>query len=143
MATSLLPRTIIQKIEKKLSKFLWDNLGNNHKHVWRAWRKCCYPVNKNGLGLRSLHHIQKTFFLELHWKIKTTLVFGLIGLMLSVILTVRLWVKPLVMFVIFLMKTVVFRLMMAPALSGLIIGVTLALFIFFLMIFLSTLANLP
>ncbi|CAH9146737.1 unnamed protein product [Cuscuta epithymum] len=69
MAVCPIPKSIFHKMERRLTDFLWDRNNDHKKHVWRRWSKCCFPILENGLGFRSLPHIQKTFFLKLLWKL--------------------------------------------------------------------------
>lgn len=68
MAAMEPPRTLLSKIEILFAKFFWGDLGEEHRRVWRSWTCMCYPIEENGLGVRSLRDLVIAFSCKLWWR---------------------------------------------------------------------------
>ncbi|PKU87188.1 Putative ribonuclease H protein [Dendrobium catenatum] len=58
---SIIPKTIIKKIEKHCAKFLYFGETDSHKLQLISWRNTCKPKIFGGLGIPSLHAVQFSY----------------------------------------------------------------------------------
>ncbi|KAL0401943.1 UNVERIFIED_CONTAM: hypothetical protein Slati_4224200 [Sesamum latifolium] len=64
----ILPKTIIQAIEKKLRSFLWKgSTGNDYAKV--SWNQVCWPIEEGGLGIRNLLALNRGLMSKHLWSI--------------------------------------------------------------------------
>ena len=71
MQHDLIPKGIIEDIERVQRNFLWGE--EEGKKVWHpvAWDKLCMPKDKGGVGVKSLQHMNEAFLLKLIWRLHT------------------------------------------------------------------------
>uniref|UniRef100_A0A7N0V1C9 RNase H type-1 domain-containing protein n=1 Tax=Kalanchoe fedtschenkoi TaxID=63787 RepID=A0A7N0V1C9_KALFE len=67
LASSPVPRIVLQCIASLLASFLW-NAGQERRHHWVRWSAICRPSNEGGLGLRSLSQIMEGLRAKLAWR---------------------------------------------------------------------------
>lgn len=65
------PKAVLNRIETICANFLWGEGDYGHKYHWVAWKKCCFPINEGGLGIRRIHDIVTAFSMKLWWQIRT------------------------------------------------------------------------
>ncbi|GKB17042.1 RNA-directed DNA polymerase, eukaryota, reverse transcriptase zinc-binding domain protein [Tanacetum coccineum] len=65
----LLPKTIINDIEKLFKKFLWNNGDSGKGRAKVAWLDVCKPKDQGGLGFKSLEIWNKTLLVKHLWNI--------------------------------------------------------------------------
>ncbi|XP_038971154.1 uncharacterized protein LOC120104305 [Phoenix dactylifera] len=54
MANTVVPKTILLRIERLLRCFLWGSYGGGHGVHLVAWEQVCLPTSEGGLGVQSL-----------------------------------------------------------------------------------------
>ncbi|CAH9089090.1 unnamed protein product [Cuscuta europaea] len=70
LAVDILPKSVIKILERKMATFLWGSANNKNKYHWINWQKVCLSNEEGGLGIRSIHDVQKALSLKLWWKWK-------------------------------------------------------------------------
>lgn len=68
-----LPKACIREIDKICSGFFWSGPDLNPRKSKISWEDICRPKTEGGLGLRSLHDINKVTCLKLLWRLLTNL----------------------------------------------------------------------
>lgn len=63
IASSKLPKGVINTLNRKMAAFLWKG-----RHHWKSWSSVCHGVEIGGLGIRNLTHVQKAYDCQLWWK---------------------------------------------------------------------------
>ncbi|XP_058733926.1 uncharacterized protein LOC131605606 [Vicia villosa] len=63
------PKKIIGEINKLQSKFLWGGVEEKRKIHWISWKEVCKPLEKGGLGLRSLEEFNIALLMKWRWRI--------------------------------------------------------------------------
>lgn len=48
-----------------MAKFFWGKQGDTKVKHWVAWDTLCYPQEKGGIGIRSLHYMVDALFAKL------------------------------------------------------------------------------
>ncbi|XP_038980099.1 uncharacterized protein LOC120110150 [Phoenix dactylifera] len=61
MANTVVPKTILLRIERLLRDFLWGSYGGGHGVHLVAWEQVCRPTSKGGLGVQSLIERREAF----------------------------------------------------------------------------------
>ncbi|KAL0285171.1 UNVERIFIED_CONTAM: hypothetical protein Scaly_2826500 [Sesamum calycinum] len=61
----ILPKGILQILEKKMRRFLWHGSGNAKV----AWEQICKPKQEGGLGIRSLMITNQALMLKQLWRL--------------------------------------------------------------------------
>ncbi|XP_038974091.1 uncharacterized protein LOC120105576 [Phoenix dactylifera] len=62
MANTVVPKTILLRIERFLRSFLWGSYGGGHGVHLVAWEQVCLPTSEGGLGVQSLIERREAFF---------------------------------------------------------------------------------
>ncbi|XP_026442924.1 uncharacterized protein LOC113342676 [Papaver somniferum] len=57
------------EIEKVISCFMWDDCNGGKKHKWVKWSTVCKPLNREGLGIRSLSHFNRAMLMKWWWRL--------------------------------------------------------------------------
>lgn len=70
LASAVVPKSILQRMERMMAQFLWDVKGENRTQ-WVSWRSVCKPMEDGGLGIRGLAQIQAGLHAKLLWMILT------------------------------------------------------------------------
>ena len=65
----ILPCATIKKIESILSAFLWKGTTLTHTGAKVAWTSLCYPLQKGGLGIKSIKTWNKAALLKHVWRL--------------------------------------------------------------------------
>lgn len=66
------PLGVLMDAERIFASFFWGFDGEGRKRrSWRAWSSLTYPIDENGLGLRSLKDVCLSFSAKLWWKLYT------------------------------------------------------------------------
>nr|GEX31322.1 RNA-directed DNA polymerase, eukaryota, reverse transcriptase zinc-binding domain protein [Tanacetum cinerariifolium] len=65
----LLPKIVINDIEKLFKKFLWNNGDSGKGRAKVAWLDVCKPKDQGGLGFKSLEMWNKTLLVKHLWNI--------------------------------------------------------------------------
>ncbi|GKC59662.1 RNA-directed DNA polymerase, eukaryota, reverse transcriptase zinc-binding domain protein, partial [Tanacetum coccineum] len=65
----LLPKPVINKIEKPFKRFLWNNGGSSKGKAKVDWLDVCKPKDQGGLGFKSLELWNKTLLVKHLWNI--------------------------------------------------------------------------
>ncbi|GJZ84342.1 hypothetical protein Tco_0649681 [Tanacetum coccineum] len=65
----LLPKTVINDIEKLFKKFLWNNGESCKGKPKVAWVDVCKPKDQGGLGFKSLELWNKTLLVKYLWNV--------------------------------------------------------------------------
>ncbi|XP_052627262.1 uncharacterized protein LOC128133760 [Lactuca sativa] len=68
-SSMLIPISTIKEIEKMMKNFLWNHDETKKGRAKVAWSSICKPVNKGGLGLRSLRVWNKAILSKRIWLI--------------------------------------------------------------------------
>lgn len=66
-----LPRGVIEKMEKRIRQFFWDEWDGNRKMHSLAWGEICRPKEQGGLGLKDLRKQNMAFLVKLGWQMFT------------------------------------------------------------------------
>ncbi|XP_038988045.1 uncharacterized protein LOC120112546 [Phoenix dactylifera] len=61
MANTVVPKTILLRIERLLRDFLWGSYGGGHGVHLVAWEQVCRPTSEGGLGVQSLIERREAF----------------------------------------------------------------------------------
>nr|XP_027060692.1 uncharacterized protein LOC113687227 [Coffea arabica] len=64
------PSGVLKELERLMANFFWGQTELGPKHHWRSWKKLCYPVEEDGLGIRSFIDIQGAFSCKLWWQFR-------------------------------------------------------------------------
>jgi hypothetical protein len=66
------PKATLLEIERIFSRFFWGvNEDGKPKRVWRSWSSVAYPFDENGLGVRSLGDVCKSYSCKFWWKLQS------------------------------------------------------------------------
>lgn len=68
MQTALLPRLVIQKLDKAVRDFIWGEGGEKRKLHLLSWEQICRPRSKGGLGLNNLASRNEALVMKLVWR---------------------------------------------------------------------------
>jgi hypothetical protein len=68
MPLFLIPAKVARRIELLQRNFLWDGLGEIHRHHLVAWNKVCPPIAHGGLGIRPLHLFNRALLGKWLWR---------------------------------------------------------------------------
>ncbi|CAN1185739.1 Uncharacterized mitochondrial protein AtMg00310 [Linum perenne] len=66
MASFLIPKTNIEKLNQLMSDFWWGQVDNKKKMKWVSWEKLCLPKNVGGLGFRDFQTFNRALLGWLH-----------------------------------------------------------------------------
>ncbi|XP_008788907.2 uncharacterized protein LOC103706552 [Phoenix dactylifera] len=61
MANTVVPKTVLLRIERLLRDFLWGSYGGGHGVHLVAWEQVCRPTSEGGLGVQSLIERREAF----------------------------------------------------------------------------------
>ncbi|KAF7824230.1 ribonuclease H [Senna tora] len=64
-----IPKGTIEEIEKLEREFLWGSTAEKRTMHQVNWQTVCLPKNMGGLGIRSLHNMNKAFLFKLAWNL--------------------------------------------------------------------------
>ncbi|KAJ0878040.1 putative reverse transcriptase zinc-binding domain-containing protein [Helianthus annuus] len=65
------PVQVIKDIESKIRNFLWGGDNESKKIHWAAWDRVAGPIDKGGLGLSKLNHINISLLIKWGWRFKS------------------------------------------------------------------------
>lgn len=68
MSVHLLPKTIINKLEKIRRKFFWQGGGTKRKYHLVKWEIICKSKKKGGLGIKDLRKMNISLLYKWWWK---------------------------------------------------------------------------
>jgi hypothetical protein len=68
-AIYLLPKTIIEKLDKTRRTFFWQGGGTKKKYHLIRWTKICKHEKKGGLGIRNLRKMNISLMTKWWWKL--------------------------------------------------------------------------
>ena len=71
MQAFLLPKGILDQIDKINKDFFWNKLQSQRYCPLISWEHICSDVEKGGLGLHTAENMNKALQMKLIWKIKT------------------------------------------------------------------------
>lgn len=57
LASAVVPKGIVRRIEHIMAQFLWSVNGENQFH-WVSWTMVCLAIDEGGLGVRRFEVIQ-------------------------------------------------------------------------------------
>ncbi|XP_075092316.1 uncharacterized protein LOC142172566 [Nicotiana tabacum] len=57
-------------LHKLFAQFFWSSTVGGTSRNWASWNTLCMPVEKGGIGFRSLHDVTKALFSKLWWNFK-------------------------------------------------------------------------
>ncbi|XP_071921874.1 uncharacterized protein [Coffea arabica] len=64
------PKAIFAKLGRICNAFLWNKSREARGIHWVAWEKLCYPVEEEGIGLRSFKDMCSVFACKLLWRLQ-------------------------------------------------------------------------
>ncbi|PKU82236.1 Putative ribonuclease H protein [Dendrobium catenatum] len=65
---SLVPKAILQEVEKMCRNFIWDKSNVNHGLHYVGWKKLCEPIEMGGRGIHSCLNKMGPLRAKLTWK---------------------------------------------------------------------------
>ncbi|KAL3620032.1 hypothetical protein CASFOL_034944 [Castilleja foliolosa] len=68
MASTVVPLSVIKKVEKILRTFLWSQ-NNQDRTSWVSWKDTCKPVEEGGVGIRNLKDTLYGYQGKLAWNL--------------------------------------------------------------------------
>jgi len=68
MSVHLLPKTVINKLEKIRRKFFWQGGGTKRKYHLVKWEIICKSKKKGGLGIKDLRKMNISLLYKWWWK---------------------------------------------------------------------------
>ncbi|KAJ4799462.1 RNA-directed DNA polymerase (reverse transcriptase)-related family protein [Rhynchospora pubera] len=69
MSLEMLPKGVINEINKLLAKFLWGKTNQDRYMTFISWHKVCKPVEDGGLGIKNLEKFGEVLFLKVVWSV--------------------------------------------------------------------------
>lgn len=66
LASSAVPKTTLQRMERLIAHFLWGVNSASRTH-WVKWASVCTPLQQGGLGIRSMEQIRAGLHAKLMW----------------------------------------------------------------------------
>lgn len=66
MASTLIPVTVLKRMERLMANSLWSSKAKTWAHGVR-WEKICLPESVGGLGIRGFQHVQHGLHAKLMW----------------------------------------------------------------------------
>lgn len=69
MATSILPKTVIAKLDRIIRNFWWGHSHNSRKTHFINWSTFQEDKENGGLGIRSLTQLNRAQIAKLIWKL--------------------------------------------------------------------------
>lgn len=66
LASMMVPKGVLVRIERLMASFLWNAQGERMAH-WVNWNSICSPNEEGGLGLESLEDIRNSLHAKLLW----------------------------------------------------------------------------
>ena len=67
-----MPKSILMKINKICSRFLWAGSKSEHVTPWVAWEKLVRPKCWDGWGIKDLFPFSRSLAAKLAWRLITT-----------------------------------------------------------------------
>ncbi|CDP11300.1 unnamed protein product [Coffea canephora] len=64
------PSGVLKELEQIMANFFWGQTELGPKHHRRSWEKLCFPMEEDGLGIRSFKDIQGAFSCKLWWRFR-------------------------------------------------------------------------
>lgn len=72
MQMVLLPKYMLDKIDKRIRDFLWGHkLEKAHHLPLKAWDSICSPKGEGGLGIKKMEDINLALVTKLSWQLAT------------------------------------------------------------------------
>lgn len=68
LASVVVPVSILNRIERIISTFLWNANGEARTH-WVSWENICRPVVKGGLGTQGFKQVRESLHAKLMWTV--------------------------------------------------------------------------
>lgn len=65
----MVPKSVVNKIEKTIRDFLWHNSEDKRKTHWVGWSKVRKPLDHGGLGIRKLNSMNKVLLMKWWWRL--------------------------------------------------------------------------
>ncbi|XP_026398379.1 uncharacterized protein LOC113294180 [Papaver somniferum] len=65
----LAPKSVVNKIEKKIRNFLWHSSADKKNVTWVGWSKVSKPLDRGGLGIRKLSIVNKSLLKKWWWRL--------------------------------------------------------------------------
>lgn len=66
LASSLVPKGMLRRVDKLMANFLWNAQGERRAH-WVRWSTVCLPMYEGGLGIRGFKHVRSILHAKLLW----------------------------------------------------------------------------
>ena len=70
MSMSLLPNTVIKKIDMVRKRFFWQGGGTKRKYHLVKWSRICKTREKGGLGVKDLRKMNISLLCKWWWKLE-------------------------------------------------------------------------
>uniref|UniRef100_A0A453QG48 Reverse transcriptase zinc-binding domain-containing protein n=1 Tax=Aegilops tauschii subsp. strangulata TaxID=200361 RepID=A0A453QG48_AEGTS len=70
MSMFMLPKKIIEKLDKHRKKFFWQETGGRKRYHLVKWYRICRSKNKGGLGVKDLHEQNISLLTKWWWKLE-------------------------------------------------------------------------
>ncbi|GKA13247.1 hypothetical protein Tco_0692893 [Tanacetum coccineum] len=65
----LIPKAVVNEIDKAMKAFLWSHGGGNKGRAKVAWKVVCRPKDQGGLGIKPLREWNEVLLMKNLWKI--------------------------------------------------------------------------
>ena len=69
MSLYLLPKTVINELDKQRKNFIWQGGGQKRKYHLVKWEVICKSKKKGGLGIKDISEMKKSLLCKWWWKL--------------------------------------------------------------------------